>query len=78
MPKKIRDTTAYLIDTWGDTIAEKFTDELIHATLLLEKMPYMGEPHPELSSVRQLIVKPSPIRCFITPFWEIQSSFSIL
>ncbi len=56
--ENFRSITNYLLEEWNFEVADKFSDKLIEATLQLEKMPFLGKKHSELSAVRQLIIAP--------------------
>jgi plasmid stabilization system protein ParE len=48
----------YLLDSWGDAIADQFSERLIKAGRQLENMPYSGTRHRQLSAVRELRILP--------------------
>ena len=59
--ENIKDITNFLLDDWSFEVAEKFTDNIIEQTLRLEKMPFLGKEHSELSSVRKFPILPHNI-----------------
>ncbi|WP_026629581.1 type II toxin-antitoxin system RelE/ParE family toxin [Dyadobacter alkalitolerans] len=50
------ETVSYIYDTWGETSAEKFTDNLEASLKNLERFHFIGKPYPLLPSVRQLVL----------------------
>ncbi len=59
------DLVSYLLDAFGDAIAEKFTDRLAQVINSIEAMPLMGRAHPTMSSIRQIVVRPYTVVCYI-------------
>jgi addiction module RelE/StbE family toxin len=54
----IRNIYEYLLDDWGDKVADKFADDVLDLTRQLMTMPFIGKTHPKMSSVRQLMIRP--------------------
>ncbi|MEO6283228.1 MAG: type II toxin-antitoxin system RelE/ParE family toxin, partial [Dyadobacter sp.] len=50
------DTVSYIYDTWGESSAEKFTDNLETSLKNLERFPFVGKQHDLIPSVRQLVL----------------------
>lgn len=67
----VRTTTFYLLDHFGDATADRFTDELAAALRRLEAMPHLGKRHPEMNAVRQWVVTPLTVMCYVIARNEI-------
>jgi plasmid stabilization system protein ParE len=48
----------YLLDTFGFTVADKFTDTINAKLRILEKMPFIGRQLDTLTAVRRLPLQP--------------------
>ncbi|MBC3787636.1 type II toxin-antitoxin system RelE/ParE family toxin [Spirosoma utsteinense] len=60
-----RAVVSYLLDTFGDEVAEKYTDRLFNVLNSIAAMPQMGRQHPQLSAIRQVIMKPYTVICYL-------------
>lgn len=60
-----RQVVSYLLDAFGDEIAEKYTDRLANVLNSIVAMPQMGRQHPQLSAVHQVIMKPHTVVCYL-------------
>lgn len=56
--ENIRAIISYLLDFWGDAVAEQFSERLVRAGRQIEQMPYSGMRHRQLSAVRELRIQP--------------------
>ena len=56
--ENIRDIISYLLDSWGDPVAERFSERLVAAGRRIEQMPYLGKRHQQLSAVREWRIQP--------------------
>lgn len=54
----IKSVISYLLDFWGDDVAERFSERLVTAGRQIEQMPYSGLRHRQLSAVRELRIQP--------------------
>lgn len=63
--EEYRDIVSYLLDAFGDVIAEKFTDRLAQVLASIEAMPSMGRTHPILRSIQQVVVRPYTVVFYI-------------
>lgn len=50
--ENVRTIIDYLLDFWGATVAEQFSERLVMAGRQIEQMPYSGMRHRQLSAVR--------------------------
>ncbi len=67
-----RDIISYLIDQFGDKVAEGYTQKLFETIETLLKMPYIGRAHAEFSAVRQQLVRPyTKITYLVLPEWLV-------
>lgn len=48
----------YLTDNWSDTIAERFSDQMIKSSEQLEQQPYLGRTHDQISSIKIVVIRP--------------------
>lgn len=55
---------SYLLDNFGDKLAESFTDRLASVLKSLEVMPFIGKSHPRFTAIRQVIIKPYTVLCY--------------
>ena len=53
-----RDIIDSLLEKWSFEVAEEFTNKIIDRLTLLEMNPYLGTSHPEITSLRKLLVSP--------------------
>ena len=53
-----RDIIDSLLEKWSFEVAEEFTNKIIDRLTLLEMNPYLGTSHPEITSMRKLIIPP--------------------
>ncbi|MCU0468348.1 MAG: type II toxin-antitoxin system RelE/ParE family toxin [Arcicella sp.] len=53
-----RDIIDSLLEKWSFEIAEEFTIKIIDRLTLLEMNPYLGTSHPEITSLRKLLIPP--------------------
>lgn len=67
--ENIRQIIAYLLEYWGDAVAERFSDRLVSAGGQLEQLPYSGMRHRQLSAVRELRILP-----YYTVFYTVVES----
>lgn len=58
------DIISYLLDTFDDAVAEKFTNRLSSVLSSLQTMPYMGKEHPVMRAIRQVVMRPYTIVCY--------------
>ena len=56
--ENIRDVIRYLLYSWGDTVAEQFSERLVVAGRQIENMPKSGRRHRQLSAVREWRIQP--------------------
>ncbi len=56
--ENIRAIISYLLDYWGDDVAERFSERLVTAGRQIERMPYSGVRHRQLSAIRELRIQP--------------------
>ena len=54
-----RDIIDVLLKRWSFEVAEEFSDKIIDRLELLEMNPYLGTSHPEISSLRKLLIPPN-------------------
>jgi plasmid stabilization system protein ParE len=54
-----RDIIETLLEKWSFEAAEKFTSKIIDRLTLLEMNPYLGTAHPEVTSMRKLLIPPN-------------------
>ena len=54
-----RDIIDILLERWSFEVAEEFSDKIIERLELLEMNPYLGTSHPEISSLRKLLIPPN-------------------
>jgi plasmid stabilization system protein ParE len=54
-----RDIIDVLLKRWSFEVAEAFSDKIIDRLELLEMNPYLGTSHPEISSLRKLLIPPN-------------------
>ena len=54
-----RDIIDILLKRWSFEVAEEFSDKIIERLELLEMNPYLGTSHPEISSLRKLLIPPN-------------------
>lgn len=59
------DIISYLLDTFDDAVAEKFANRLDGVLNSIQTMPYMGKEHPILRAIRQVIMRPYTIVCYV-------------
>ena len=55
----------YLLDMFSDGVAERFTDRLANVLKSLETMPHIGRPHPRFTAIRQVIIRPYTVLCYV-------------
>lgn len=60
-----RAVVSYLLDAFSDEVAEKYTDRLFNVLNSIVAMPEMGRQHPQLSAVRQVIMRPYTVVCYL-------------
>lgn len=53
-----KDIIDSLLDKWSFEVAEEFTSKIIDRLTLLEMNPYLGTSHPEITSMRKLLIPP--------------------
>ena len=61
-----RDIIDSLLEKWSFEVAEEFTNKIIDRLTLLEMNPYLGTSHPEITSLRKLLVPPYNYLYYIT------------
>ena len=54
-----RDIIDVLLKRWSFEVVEEFSDKIIDRLELLEMNPYLGTSHPEISSLRKLLIPPN-------------------
>ena len=54
-----RDIIDTLLKRWSFEVAEEFSDKIIERLELLEMNLYLGTSHPEISSLRKLLIPPN-------------------
>ncbi|TAF02472.1 MAG: type II toxin-antitoxin system RelE/ParE family toxin [Runella slithyformis] len=55
---EIREILEFLLDEWGDAAADKFSEQVLQVSNILEKHPFAGQRNTWIESVRELPVKP--------------------
>ncbi len=63
--EEYHDIVSYLLDTFDDLVAEKFTNRLDGVLNSIQTMPYMGKEHPVMHAIRQVVMRPYTIICYI-------------
>jgi plasmid stabilization system protein ParE len=53
-----RDIIDSLLEKWSFEAADEFTNKIIDRLELLEMNPYLGTSHPEITSLRKLLIPP--------------------
>ncbi|PWK22655.1 plasmid stabilization system protein ParE [Arcicella aurantiaca] len=53
-----KDIIDSLLKKWSFEVAEEFTNKIIERLTLLEMNPYLGTSHPEITSLRKLLIPP--------------------
>ena len=48
----------YLLDEWGDSVADRFSNQMVQVGSILEKHPFAGQGDERISAVREMPVKP--------------------
>jgi plasmid stabilization system protein ParE len=56
--EEIHEILDYLLDTWGATVAEKFSNKILEVSEILELHPFAGQRNHKASAVRQFPLKP--------------------
>ncbi|TAE23115.1 MAG: type II toxin-antitoxin system RelE/ParE family toxin [Cytophagales bacterium] len=59
-----RHTIDYLLDAFGDVVAETYTDKLYNTVETLAQMPFIGKRHAQISAIRQQVVRPYTVVCY--------------
>lgn len=53
-----RDIIDSLLEKWSFKVAEEFTIKIIDRLTLLKMNPYLGTSHPEITSLKKLLIPP--------------------
>jgi plasmid stabilization system protein ParE len=53
-----RDIIDSLLEKWSFEAADEFTNKIIDRLELLEMNPYLGTSHPEITSLKKLLIPP--------------------
>jgi addiction module RelE/StbE family toxin len=55
---EIHEIINYLLEEWGDKVAEQLSEQILEISELLANHPYAGRRHEILKAVREFRVKP--------------------
>ncbi len=56
---------SHLLDVFGDKVTEDYTDRLAKVIDNIALLPDMGRMHPQMSAIRQVVVRPHTVVCYL-------------